>query len=202
MGRRGFLDYLRNLWMVRGFTFQFQTDITETGYRKPIMKFKRPVKDQFPVSAPFGEWGALWSKHMTDSGTWVDGQVNGKGQHKGIDFAVPVGTEIVAMYDGLIVKAGWENVSNIKQGFGLRVRHQIIDEGHVPLTLVYGHMSLLHVQEGHQIHKGDRIGLSGKTGHVSGPHLHVELVDGKGQYRPIEFESPPPAPLVNPPQTA
>lgn len=155
------------------------------------MKFKRPVGDQFRISGTYGEWGALWSKHMTTLGTWVDGQVNGKGQHKGIDFAVPEGTEVVAMHDGLVVRAGWENLANQKQGFGLRVRHQIVTDRGVPMTLVYGHMSVLHVQEGHPIVKGDRIGLSGKTGHISGPHLHVELVDTKGQYHPIEFDDPP-----------
>lgn len=191
MGRWGFLDYLRNLWMVRGFTFQFQTDITRTGYTKPKMKFKRPVADQFRISGPFGEWGPLWSKHMDHSGTWVDGQVDGKGQHKGVDFAVPEGTEVLAMYDGLVVRSGWENASNPKQGFGLRVRQQIVNESGVPLTLVYGHMSVIHANEGHQVVKGDRIGLSGKTGHVSGPHLHIELVDGKAQYHPIEFDDPP-----------
>lgn len=124
------------------------------------------------------------------------------GQHKGVDFAVPEATEIFAMHDGLIVRAGWENVSNPRQGFGLRVRHQIISDSGVPFTLVYGHMSMVHVQEGHQIHKGDRIGLSGKTGHVSGPHLHIELLDFKNQYHAIEFEDPPQMPLVNPPQLA
>lgn len=155
------------------------------------MKFKRPVDEQFRISAPFGEWGALWSKHMNDSGMWLDGQVNGKGQHKGVDFAVPEGTEIRAMHDGLIIRAGWENVADPKQGFGLRLRQQIINESGVPMTLVYGHMSVQHVNEGHQVAAGDRIGFSGKTGHVSGPHLHVELVDGKGQYHPIEFEDHP-----------
>lgn len=200
MGRWGFLDYLRNMWLERNFAFQLQADITITGYRKPPMLFKKPVDEQFRISGTFGEWGPLWSRHMTSTGIWVDGQVNGKGQHKGIDFAAPEGTEILCMYDGLIIRSGWENVSDPKQGFGLRVRQQIMTESGVPLTLVYGHLSVLHAKEGHQVHKGDRIGLSGMTGHVSGPHLHVELVDGKGQYRAIEFEAPPQKAIENPPQ--
>lgn len=156
------------------------------------MLFTRPVSDDFLVSAPYGEWGPMWSKHINDLGLWVDGQVNGRGQHKGIDFAVPEGTPIVAMHDGLILRAGWENLANIRQGFGLRIRHQIVTDGGIPMTLVYGHMALLAVQEGHQVAKGDRLGFSGKTGHVTGPHLHIELVDGRGQYHPIQFEAPPP----------
>lgn len=191
MGWRGLFDYVRTLWMERGFRIGFSVATTRTGYTKHPMRFKRPVDDQFPISGQFGEWGKLWSKHMNASGRWVNGQVDGRGQHKGIDFGVPVGTIIYAMYDGLIVRAGWENHDDPRQGFGLRVRHQILTESGIPLTLVYGHLSAMFVQEGHQVVKGDRIGLSGKSGHVSGPHLHVELVDGSGQYRNMEFDTPP-----------
>ncbi len=166
------------------------------------MKFKRPVAEQFPISGPYGQWGALWSKHMNDAGEWVEGQINGRGQHKGVDFAVPEGTEILAMYDGLITRAGWENVSNPRQGFGMRLRQQIVTDSGVIMTLVYGHMSVQHANEGHQVHKGDRLGLSGATGHVSGPHLHVECVDVKGQYHPLDFEAPPEIPLETTPQIA
>lgn len=166
------------------------------------MTFKRPVAEDFRISGPYGQWGPLWSKHMDENGYWISGQVNGNGQHKGIDFAVPEGTEILAMYDGLIVRAGWENASNPKQGFGLRVRQQIVNKSGVPMTLVYGHLCVMHVSEGHQVVKGDRIGLSGKTGHVSGPHLHIELVDGKGQYHPIGFDDPAQNPIGITPQIA
>lgn len=155
------------------------------------MLFKRPVDIQFPISSTFGEWGPYWSKHMSPSGAWVPGQVNGMGQHKGVDFAVPINSLVTAMCDGLIIRAGWENINNPKQGFGQRVRQQIVTDSGSVLTLVYGHLQVVHVREGHRVVAGDRIGLSGNSGHSSGPHLHVELVDGKTQYHPLNFAETP-----------
>lgn len=152
------------------------------------MKFKRPVDDKFPVSATYGKWGPYWGFHMLKDGTWIKGQLNGQGQHKGIDFAVPIGTEVLAMADGFVAKSGWENIRDPKQGFGQRVRQQIVNEKGQTMTVVYGHLSTIHVLAGHQLHAGDRIGLSGNTGHSTGAHLHVELVDSRGQYHPIEFD--------------
>lgn len=152
------------------------------------MLFKRPVEIKYPISGTYGQWGPLWSKHMNENGFWVTGQVAGKGQHKGVDFACPEGTLVHAMADGICIVSGWENPSNPRQGFGQRVRQQIITENGTVMTLVYGHLSYIYAQSGQQLVKGDRIGISGKTGHVSGPHLHVELVDARAQYHPIELD--------------
>lgn len=193
MGQWRFFNHLRGLWLDFSFDVGF-SKVLGTGYTKPLMLFKRPVDDEFKISAHYGDTGPWWSKHMDAAGRWLDGQIDGIGQHKGVDFSVPVGTLVYAMYDGIVVRAGWENLSDPKQGFGLRVRQQIVTDGGVPMTLVYGHLSVLHAHEGHQIVKGDRIGISGRSGHVTGAHLHVELVDGKGQYHPILFEDPPKTP--------
>jgi murein DD-endopeptidase MepM/ murein hydrolase activator NlpD len=106
------------------------------------------------------------------------------------------------MYDGIIVRAGWENLNNVKQGFGLRVRHQVVTDSGANLTLVYGHLSQIAVKEGQQVYAGDRIGLSGDTGHVDGAHLHVEIVDSRGQYKEPIFDDTPPQALENPPKIA
>ena len=189
MGGWGFLLRLRNLWLARGVTVGLSKRLAWTGYTKEgRVIFLRPVPDQFPVSAVFGKWGPMWSKHMDKDGKWAPGQVNGKGQHKGVDFAVPIGTIVVAMAEGLVSMAGWENYNNHNQGFGQRVRQSIITPNG-PQTLVYGHLSHIYIRPGDTIQKGDRVGLSGNTGHTSGPHLHVERVDSKGQYYALEFES-------------
>ena len=36
----------------------------------------------------------------------------------------------------------------------------------------YSHMSSFDVKKGHKVQKGEIIGLSGKTGRITGPHLH------------------------------
>src|SRR5688572_32323406 len=98
MGWRGLPIHLWNMWLVRGFKIGFSKRIQWTGYtkRKP-MKFKRPVPEEFGISAEYGKWGPYWTWHQDFSGLWVHEQSNGKGQHKGIDFAVPEGTMVLAM---------------------------------------------------------------------------------------------------------
>jgi murein DD-endopeptidase MepM/ murein hydrolase activator NlpD len=37
------------------------------------------------------------------------------------------------------------------------------------------HLSKLEVKAGNKLEKGERLGLSGKTGRVTGPHLHMRV---------------------------
>lgn len=118
----------------------------------------RPVAEEFPVSSPFGER-----------------ILNGKTVfHKGIDFAVPVGTKVFAVADGKASRAGWENPDNRKQGYGLRVMQSLVWGG-VQFFCWYGHLSEVFVQEGDPIYAGQVIGLSGNTGTSTGPHLHFGI---------------------------
>lgn len=41
----------------------------------------------------------------------------------------------------------------------------------------YLHLSKILVKKGQKVSRGQRIGLSGKTGRVTGPHLHYELIE-------------------------
>jgi murein DD-endopeptidase MepM/ murein hydrolase activator NlpD len=85
--------------------------------------------------------------------------------HAGIDFRAPTGTTLLAAAGGEVVFAGW------KSGYG---NTTIIDHGGGLATL-YAHQSELDVREGQEVLRGRRIGLSGATGNVTGPHLHFEV---------------------------
>jgi murein DD-endopeptidase MepM/ murein hydrolase activator NlpD len=41
----------------------------------------------------------------------------------------------------------------------------------------YLHLSKILVRKGQKVSRGQRIGLSGSTGRVTGPHIHYELLD-------------------------
>ena len=153
------------------------------------MIFMRPVALAFRISAKFGEWGALWNKIMEPNGKWVPKKRGALGQHKGIDFATPIGTEVFAMCDGAILKAGWENALDPKQGFGKRVRQLIYKEDGKAYQLVYAHLDNIYVKVGQNVKQGDIIGLTGNTGKTSGPHLHVEMIDENSQYVEITFQN-------------
>lgn len=83
-----------------------------------------------------------------------------------IDIAIPMNTNILATDDGT-VKA----VEHLTTSYGV---HVIIDHGN-GLTSLYAHLSETNLQVGQGIQKGDLVGLSGSTGHSTGPHLHLEV---------------------------
>ena len=83
-------------------------------------------------------------------------------EHQGIDYAVPVGTAVLAAGDGTVTFAGQQS------GFGNTV---IINNGN-GVTTLYGHLSSINVSVGQTVSDGDPIALSGATGTVSGPNLH------------------------------
>jgi murein DD-endopeptidase MepM/ murein hydrolase activator NlpD len=85
--------------------------------------------------------------------------------HPGMDIGVPTGTPIRAADGGRVAIAGWVG------GYGnyTCIQHT------ASLSTCYGHQSVLKVQVGQQVAQGDVIGLSGSTGHSTGPHLHFEV---------------------------
>jgi murein DD-endopeptidase MepM/ murein hydrolase activator NlpD len=87
---------------------------------------------------------------------------NKKGQHLGTDFRAAVGTPIVAANSGEVVLA---------RDLFFTGNTVIIYHG-LSIFTVYGHLSKLLVSPGDRVLREDRIGLSGVTGRVTGPHLH------------------------------
>jgi hypothetical protein len=82
--------------------------------------------------------------------------------HKGMDFRAPMGTPVHAGNSGVVVLA---------RKLYYEGNCVIIDHGLGLFTLSM-HFSRIDVREGQSVVKGDRLGLSGATGRVTGPHLH------------------------------
>jgi murein DD-endopeptidase MepM/ murein hydrolase activator NlpD len=92
--------------------------------------------------------------------------------HKGIDFAAPTGTPVLASGDGVIEFAGRSG------GYGNYIRIQHTAE----YETAYAHLSAYArgIREGMRVSQGDVIGYVGSTGQSTGPHLHYEiLIDGE-----------------------
>lgn len=102
------------------------------------------------ISSWFG-----WRIHPNDGG---------RNFHRGIDFAHPQGTPILAIADGEVIFSGWHD----SWGNYVRIRH---GNGHCSL---YAHNVSNSVRVGDQVKQGDVIGLVGSTGNSTGPHLHFE----------------------------
>jgi murein DD-endopeptidase MepM/ murein hydrolase activator NlpD len=82
--------------------------------------------------------------------------------HKGADFHAAAGTPVHASNSGVVVLA---------RPLYYEGNCVIIDHGLGLFTLSM-HFSRIDVHEGQHVKAGDRLGLSGATGRVTGPHLH------------------------------
>ncbi|MEK7480816.1 MAG: peptidoglycan DD-metalloendopeptidase family protein [Patescibacteria group bacterium] len=120
-----------------------------------------PLKDPF-VTQGFG---------LTDFATSYGSDVyNGKG-HNGVDFRAPIGTPLYAAEDGTIKAIG--NTDTVCPG-GSYGKWIIIDHAN-NLSTLYAHLSLIKVASGQAVKRGDLIGYSGRSGYVTGPHLHLTV---------------------------
>lgn len=86
--------------------------------------------------------------------------------HKGLDIAVPQGTEILAVHDGTVTTAAYDD------SYG----NYIVLENDKGYTTKYAHCSSLSVSTGQEVTKGDVIAAVGSTGNSTGPHLHIEFL--------------------------
>jgi murein DD-endopeptidase MepM/ murein hydrolase activator NlpD len=96
--------------------------------------------------------------------------------HKGIDFAVPSGTPVMAAGSGTVTFAGPAGE------YGNLV---VISHGNNYAT-AYGHLSRFasDLHKGKKVHQGDVVAYSGMTGLATGPHLHYEIRVGNSQVNP------------------
>ncbi|MCX8507125.1 MAG: M23 family metallopeptidase [Alphaproteobacteria bacterium] len=83
--------------------------------------------------------------------------------HSGIDIAAPVGTGLCAPADGV--------VSLTNNAMVLTGRTLMLDHG-FGLSSVFAHLSKILVKPGQKIRQGQRIAEIGKSGRVTGPHVH------------------------------
>jgi murein DD-endopeptidase MepM/ murein hydrolase activator NlpD len=90
-----------------------------------------------------------------------------------VDLPVPVGTAVHVIRGGTVASAGPAGLC------GLGVVVQATDGG----RYVYCHLSRIDVSAGTSVATGSVLGLSGNTGHTTGPHLHVGVSSPAGKTR-------------------
>jgi murein DD-endopeptidase MepM/ murein hydrolase activator NlpD len=104
----------------------------------------------------------------------VDGR---RRMHHGIDLAAATGKVVGSAASGWVVRTGWAG------GYGLlvEVRHP------GDLTTRYSHLSAVLCAPGDAVDAGQPLGLVGKSGLATGPHLHFEVWRGGETSDPLPW---------------
>ncbi|WP_158784836.1 murein DD-endopeptidase MepM [Pantoea sp. BAV 3049] len=140
-------------------------DRTGAGLAQGFMRF--PTTRQYRVSSNFNP------RRLNP----VTGRI---APHKGVDFAIPLGTPVLAIGDGEVIVAKRSGAA----GNYVAIRH-----GRQYMTR-YMHMKKLLVKPGEKVKRGERIGLSGSTGRSTGPHLHFEIWINNQAVNPLTAKLP------------
>jgi hypothetical protein len=136
------------------------------------------------------EWSGVFTVPVQASislGFGASRVFNGKLQsiHRGVDYRVPGGTEVLAANSGHVMLA---------RELYYEGNCVVIDHGQGLFT-AYLHLSRILVNEGQPVRRGQLLGLSGATGRVTGPHLHVSVTWNGMSVDPttlFKFKLPPP----------
>lgn len=108
--------------------------------------------------------------------------------HHGVDYAAPMGTEVVATGSGVVTYAGWAG----QAGRLVKVKHT---QGNIETK--YMHLSKFGpgIKKGTHVDQGQKLGEVGSTGSSTGPHLDYRIfIKGKA-VDPLSIDIPSVEPL-------
>lgn len=115
-------------------------------------QLSKPFVGEHALTQAFGEHPASYKRF-------------GLAGHNGLDYAMPVGTRVLAVDDGRVSKLALD-----PNGLGVyaKITH---DWG----ESLYAHLSFHTIWLGAIVGRGQQIGVSGNTGNSTGPHLHFGI---------------------------
>ncbi|WEA57317.1 tape measure protein [Pediococcus pentosaceus] len=123
-----------------------------------------------------GSYGGGW---QSPGSGWTHtdgfGSPRGGGVHDGNDFSARVGTAFHAMHGGTVIRVG-----GAPAGWG-PVGYNIVTRDSTDKEIIYqefGNAKDVRVHKGQKVKTGDTLGVLGRSGLGTGPHLHVGLTNG------------------------
>lgn len=137
--------------------------VADPAHAPTPVEHKGGARFRWPVDAPHltSQFGTRWGR-----------------PHEGIDLAAPIGTPVYAADTGEVVYAG-----NTVRGYG----NMVVLKHAGDLMTVYAHNSVLLVRVGDRVAVGQRLALSGQSGHATGPHVHFEVRRGQIPRDPLPY---------------
>jgi murein DD-endopeptidase MepM/ murein hydrolase activator NlpD len=147
-----------------------------------IQRELRTVEEIFARPPSPRQWTAPFAAPVPGVSTSSFGRrsvVNGepRSPHSGMDFQAANGTPVEAPNRGTVRLAADHYFAG---------RIVIVDHG-ASVYSYLAHLSEIDVKEGDVVERGQRVGLSGSTGRVTGPHLHWTLRIGKARVDPLSL---------------
>ena len=149
---------------------------------------EHPYRIGFPLSCNNTATGEPYVSFLCTQGEGGELTHFFSGNLHAIDFRCPIGTELLAVADGIIVEAKDENtltgisVTNLFKWNSILLKIQNFDAGSDddrndaggdgPLFLEYVHIAKSMVRAGDRVKRGQVIGYSGSVGFSPEPHLH------------------------------
>jgi len=132
---------------------------------------RQQMWDHMPSIQPTPGW------IISDFGYRRDPLTGEMRMHEGIDIAAPGGTIIAAPADGVVKFVG------SRGNYGLCLE---VDHGYGIMTR-FAHCSLIRVNLGAKVKRGQVIALVGSTGRATGPHLHYEVITNDKASDPANY---------------
>lgn len=158
-------------------------------FEQELFQFESQLKAQIDISKiPVEQGGVLgWPVDIVRITQRFGKTVDAKrlyvsGTHNGVDFGIPVGTQVKSVSAGIVKGYGNtdDEVGCYSYGRWLLIEHP---NG---LSSMYAHLSAVKVSVGQNIARGEVIGYSGGqpgmsgSGYSTGPHLHLGLFASEG----------------------
>ena len=150
---------------------QFDTQEAQLSAMQSLLMNARIDSDLKPTGMPADGYISSYFGARADP-------FDGHGElHTGIDVAVPFGSPVHTVAEGMVTYAG------VRSGYGNVVE---IDHGNGYMTR-YAHNSKLLVRPGQHVRVGDEIAQAGSTGRSTGSHVHFEVWHDGRVVNPLAF---------------
>ena len=141
-----------------------------------------------PAEAAPSAYGYVWPVRDPSAPITAGWYYSGGSFHGATDIGVGVGTEVIASKAGTVSRTqGWDGSTLTgMQSYGNLV---IVDHPDGTQTY-YAHLSQILVTNGQSVSQGQVIAKSGRSGNVTGPHLHFEIRENGSRVDPQTRVSP------------